>query len=144
MQASDRPVAAAKSAAKRKPGTGASKVATAHAPARKAVRKVSPKPVPKAAPKPKFRAAAAPARAPAETAPKPRRALVRDSFTMPQVDFDLIATLKERALSFKRPTKKSELLRAGLQALAAQTDAQLHAGLERLAPLKPGRPKKGT
>jgi hypothetical protein len=138
MQASDRPAAPAKPAVKRKPGTGASKVTTA----RKAVRKISPKPAPKAAPKPKFRAAAAPA--PTEAAPKPRRALVRDSFTMPQVDFDLIAKLKERALSFKRPTKKSELLRAGLQALVAQTDAQLHAGLERLAPLKPGRPKKGT
>lgn len=68
--------------------------------------------------------------------------LVRDSFTMPRTDFELIHTLKERALGFKRPTKKSELLRAGLQALAALDDAALKARLERLIPLKPGRPKQ--
>ena len=68
--------------------------------------------------------------------------LVRDSFTMPRADFELIHTLKERALGFKRPTKKSELLRAGLQALAALDDAALKARLERLIPLKPGRPKQ--
>lgn len=68
--------------------------------------------------------------------------LVRDSFTMPRADFELIHTLKERALGFKRPTKKSELLRAGLQTLAALDDAALKARLERLVPLKPGRPKQ--
>jgi vancomycin resistance protein YoaR len=68
--------------------------------------------------------------------------LVRDSFTMPQSDFALIAGMKERALSFKRPAKKSELLRAGLHALSALNDAALRAALDALAPLKPGRPKK--
>lgn len=68
--------------------------------------------------------------------------LVRDSFTMPRADFELIQALKERALGFKHPAKKSELLRAGLQALAALDDAALQARLERLVPLKPGRPKK--
>lgn len=68
--------------------------------------------------------------------------LVRDSFTMPRADFELIHALKERALGFKRPTKKSELLRAGLQALAALDDSALKARLERLIPLKPGRPKQ--
>lgn len=69
--------------------------------------------------------------------------LVRDSFTMPRADFELIAVLKERALGFRRPTKKSELLRAGLQALAALDDARLQAALEGLTPIKAGRPKKG-
>jgi uncharacterized protein YkwD len=73
---------------------------------------------------------------------KPR--LVRDSFTMPQADFDLVAVLKQRALGFQRPAKKSELLRAGLHALAALNDARLRAALEALQPLKPGRPKKGA
>lgn len=72
---------------------------------------------------------------------RPRVKLVRDSFTMPREDFELIAQLKARALDFKRPAKKSELLRAGLQALAALTDVQLHAALETLRPLKAGRPK---
>lgn len=70
--------------------------------------------------------------------------LVRDSFTMPNFDFELIGALKERAVAFKRPTKKSELLRAGLQTLAALDDAALKAALARLVPLKPGRPKKST
>jgi len=73
---------------------------------------------------------------------KPRKALVRDSFTMPDVDFALIAALKERALGAGRPAKKSELLRAGLQALAALDSKKLRAALERLEPIKVGRPKQ--
>lgn len=64
---------------------------------------------------------------------------------MPQSDVALIAVLKERALGFQRPTLKSELLRAGLQALAGQNSTSLRAALNALTPLtplKPGRPKK--
>jgi hypothetical protein len=73
---------------------------------------------------------------------KAKDKLVRDSFTMPRNDFELIGLLKERALTFKRPTKKSELLRAGLQALAALNQKQLQTALDRLPLLKSGRPKK--
>lgn len=92
--------------------------------------------------------APAPAKAPATpTAEPPRPAkskakLVRDSFTMPQADFDLVAALKQRALRFERPAKKSELLRAGLHVLSALDDKRLRAALDALMPLKPGRPKK--
>lgn len=68
--------------------------------------------------------------------------LVRDSFTMPAADFALIAQLKDRALVFQRPAKKSELLRAGLQVLQALDDAKLRKALDALEPLKPGRPKR--
>lgn len=68
--------------------------------------------------------------------------LVRDSFTMPRDDFDLVGKLKERALGFKRPVKKSELLRAGLHALQGLPDAKLKSVLDGLTPLKAGRPKK--
>jgi len=68
--------------------------------------------------------------------------LVRDSFAMPASDFALIDVLKERALGFRRPTKKSELLRAGLKALSSLTSDQLSTALNALEPLKPGRPKK--
>ena len=68
--------------------------------------------------------------------------LVRDSFTMPRADFVLIHQLKERGLGFKRAIRKSELLRAGLQALAAMDDARLMALLDRLPALKAGRPRK--
>lgn len=79
---------------------------------------------------------------PVRDAGKVRSKLVRDSFTMPEQDFGLIAALKERALNFKRPTKKSELLRAGLQALQLLPDAKLRIALDALVPLKAGRPKK--
>ncbi|MEF7615044.1 hypothetical protein V4F39_14070 [Aquincola sp. MAHUQ-54] len=107
--------------------------ATAKAVAPKAKAKDKPK-APKTAPVPAPTAAAA--------APKGKEKLVRDSFTMPRADFDLIDLLKERALGFKHPAKKSELLRAGLQALAALDDAALQARLSGLTALKAGRPKK--
>ena len=113
--------------------------------------KTATKPTVKPVVKPSAKAAAkvAPrkpaANAPPEPASKPVKAkakLVRDSFTMPQADFELIAALKARAIEFRRPAKKSELLRAGLQALSALNDAALRAALDTLAPLKPDRPKK--
>jgi predicted N-acetyltransferase YhbS len=69
--------------------------------------------------------------------------LVRDSFTMPETDFALIAALKSRAMGAQREAKKSELLRAGLHALTALDGKALVAALGRLEPLKLGRPKKG-
>lgn len=78
-----------------------------------------------------------------EKAPKLRQKPVRDSFTMPEADFSLVATLKARALAGQRETKKSELLRAGLHALAAMDSPTLLAALRALEPIKTGRPKKG-
>ena len=75
--------------------------------------------------------------------PKQRARLVRDSFTMPEVDFALIAALKTLALDHKREAKKSELLRAGLHALMAMDGKTLVNALDQLQPLKLGRPKKG-
>jgi hypothetical protein len=112
--------------------------------AKAAARPAAKKPVPAPA-KPVAVKSPAPAPAPKATAPakppKLKAKLVRDSFTMPQSDFALIAVLKERALGFQRPTKKSELLRAGLQALAGLNSTSLQAALNALTPLKPGRPK---
>jgi hypothetical protein len=74
--------------------------------------------------------------------PKQRVRLVRDSFTMPEPDFALIAALKARTMAAQRETKKSELLRAGLHVLMALDDDTLVNALGRLQPLKLGRPKK--
>jgi hypothetical protein len=116
-------------------------------PAKKAAKQAIPKAPPVKAPakkaaRPKSLIPVAPPVAVAEPA-KAKQKLVRDSFTMPSADFGLIHALKERALNFKRPAKKSELLRAGLHALSALTDAKLKTALDSLAPLKAGRPKKG-
>ncbi len=87
-----------------------------------------------------LRSAAVPAGA---AKPKKLRVkLVRDGFTMPQPDFDLIDMLKARTLEAKRATKKSELLRAGLHALAGLPPERLIALLAGLTAVKTGRPKK--
>ncbi len=108
--------------------------------------KTSPVKPGRAAPPKAARKVAAPAQPQPEAAPLPKKArpkLVRDGFTMPEADFALIASLKARALELQRPVKKSELLRAGLRALAALKPAELHAALEQLEPIRTGRPKKG-
>ena len=121
------------------------KTANKPAPAKKAaVRKVAAKKVAvKTAPALKKPAVDKKPAKPAK-AEKTKLKLVRDSFTMPSTDWALIQQLKERALGFKRTTKKSELLRAGLHVLAALTDAKLQAALNTLEPLKVGRPRSET
>lgn len=68
--------------------------------------------------------------------------VVRDSFTMPEGEYRKIAEIKEAALQAGQPVKKSEVLRAGLKALAAMTPAQLKRALAGLEKIKTGRPKK--
>lgn len=77
-------------------------------------------------------------------APEERVKLVRDGFTMPEADYALIAELKHRLHAAHREAKKSELLRAGLQALAVLDASGLAAALDRLQPVKTGRPRKPT
>jgi hypothetical protein len=115
----------------------------------------APKPVaaarPRARPRPAAAAAEGGRRAASPPAARKRKAsaakargkLVRDSFTMPEADFALIARLKKTAIDAKRAAKKSELLRAGLHALLALDAKALAAALDRLEPVKLGRPKKG-
>lgn len=64
----------------------------------------------------------------------PTRKAVRDNFKMPASDYALIEALKQRALEFNRPTKKNELLRAGLHALGSLDNTQLQQRLLALGP----------
>ena len=75
-------------------------------------------------------------------APQTRATLVRDGFTMPEADYALLKELKQRLHGVQREAKKSELLRAGLQALALLDAQSLAAALDRLEPVKTGRPRK--
>jgi hypothetical protein len=139
-------------------GAAASRAPGAPQASRKAASRAAPAPAPKAAARPASRRAAdaagpvkvaaeamAVAAAPA-VADKPPKTLklrlVRDSFTMPESDFALVSVLKARALGLGRAAKKSELLRAGLQLLSQQDAPGLVAALERLQPIKTGRPKR--
>jgi len=68
--------------------------------------------------------------------------VVRDSFTMPQPDYDIIAEIKQKALKAGLHVKKSELLRAGLHVLAKLNAAQLKQTIASLEKIKTGRPSK--
>jgi hypothetical protein len=73
-----------------------------------------------------------------EKAKKPK--LVRDSFTIPKAEYAVIDSLKERAGKLARSAKKSELIRAGIKALAAMTDSAFLAALAAVPTIKTGRP----
>lgn len=74
-------------------------------------------------------------------AAKPKHKLVRDSFTIPKGEYAVLEALKQRAARLARPTKKSEVLRAGISALNAMTDQIFLATLNAVPSLKTGRPK---
>lgn len=71
-------------------------------------------------------------------AKKPK--LVRDSFTIPKTEFAVLEELKQRAAKLARPIKKSELIRAGIKALAALSNAAFLTALNQVPTIKTGRP----
>lgn len=103
-----------------------------------------PAELPKAPVKAKAKAATAPAKKEAKVkkAPVKKEKLVRDSFTLPESDYALFATLKQRALAAGNEVKKSELLRAALAVLSALPDAAFVKAVGAVERIKTGRPKK--
>jgi len=79
-----------------------------------------------------------------ETAPllpstkKPK--LVRDSFTIPKAEYEVLDVLKQRAVVLACPAKKSELLRAGIKILESLPDAAYLTALAQVPVVKTGRP----
>jgi hypothetical protein len=114
----------------------------ARKPASKVASKVAPKPAEATAPLKPAKAVKAPKAPKLPKLPKAGKAIkvVRDSFTMPRADFDIIDRIKLRAIEWKQPVKKSEVLRAALHALEGLSDAKLRALLAGLEPIKKGRP----
>jgi hypothetical protein len=74
--------------------------------------------------------------------PKPKAKLVRDSFTIPKSEYVLLDEIKQRATRLARPTKKGEILRAGIAVLHAMGDEALFAALNAVPSLKTGRPNR--
>lgn len=68
--------------------------------------------------------------------------LVRDSFTIPKAEYTVLDDLKQRATKLASVVKKSELIRAGIKALAAMSDAAFQAALKAVPAIKTGRPSK--
>jgi hypothetical protein len=85
---------------------------------------------------------AAPQPAAKKTKKEHKVKVVRDSFTMPQSEYQKIAEIKVVCLKAKMHVKKSEVLRAGLKILAGLNAAQLKRALSSLEKIKTGRPKK--
>lgn len=113
--------------------------------ARPAAAKPAARPVPARAP---VVPAAAPANAGAPAKPvkveKPKKPkLVRDSFTIPKAEYLVLDDLKQRAARLAAPAKKSEILRAGIKALAAMSDVAFLACMGAVPAIKTGRPKAG-
>jgi len=110
----------------------------------KVARKPAAKKVPAAAAKTLSQPAkAAPLQAKVEklaTQKKPK--LVRDSFTIPKAEYTVLDELKYRSIKLAIPAKKSELLRAGIKALAAMSDSSFAAAMKAVPTIKTGRPAK--
>lgn len=143
--------AAAKGAARAK-AAPAKAVKPAAKPAAKAAKPAKPaaKPTVKAAAKAAAKSLAAPvakraarkAAAPAAVreADTARPVLVRDSFTMPEQEYTVLAEVKQACLRAGIDVKKSELLRIGVALLGQVDIATLKAVLAALPQLKTGRP----
>ena len=144
----------------------------ASSPAKKPAAKTKPKPAVKSTAKPTAKAKiktaksvvsknaqtkkAMPAKADIKTKPKniaspktinqtkPKKSkLIRDSFTMPDTEYDLIAAVKKRCVAKGVAVKKSEVLRAAIISFAALSDATAMTALQALDVIKTGRKPKG-
>jgi len=68
--------------------------------------------------------------------------LVRHAFSMPEVEYAQVTTLKKRIASLGGNVKRSELLRAGLALLAVLDNVELTDVMARIDRIKTGRPAK--
>lgn len=143
----------------RKPA--AAKKTTTAAAAKPAVKAAAKKPAAKAVAKPAAKTVAKPAaktparkpvakKAPVKKAAAPdavrekakKTRLVRDSFTMPEHEYEQLGLVKKACLKAGFEIKKSELLRIGVALIGQMDMATLQNVLASLPQLKTGRPKK--
>lgn len=132
------PLKAARKPAAKKPAAPVK--ATARAAVKPSVKpavKTAVKPLVKPAPK-----AVSKAVTPPKTDKDKKPKLVRDSFTIPKTEYTVLEDLKQRTGKLMATAKKSELIRAGIKALAAMSDAAFLAALKAVPAIKTGRPKK--
>jgi hypothetical protein len=68
--------------------------------------------------------------------------LVRDSFTMPEDEYRLLADAKKACLEAGFEIKKSELIRIGIALMYDLSTSRIKKAQKALQPVKTGRPKK--
>jgi len=74
---------------------------------------------------------------------KPKKQkLVRDSFTMPEQEYEALAEMKKNCIKAGVSVKKSELLRVAVSLLRKMDVRQVQQALTGLTPVKAGRPSK--
>lgn len=83
-----------------------------------------------------------PIKAKAKPKPAPRVKVIRDSFTLPEPDYELIGKVKKECMKAGIDVNKSEIIRAGLKALAAMNQGQLREAIGEIERVKTGRPKQ--
>lgn len=71
-----------------------------------------------------------------------KQKLVRDSFTMPEAEYEALADMKKSCIKAGVAVKKSELLRVAVSLLRRMDVAQIEQALGSLTPVKAGRPSK--
>jgi hypothetical protein len=132
------PRKSASPAPKRKPvKAAAAPVTPPAAPAAPAKAKTSPSKAPQAKAADKKKSTA-----PAKAAKEKKIKVVRDSFTLPKTELLQITEMKKRAMALGVEVKKSELIRAGLQALAGMADTAFKKAMANVPTIKTGRPAK--
>ena len=75
-----------------------------------------------------------------DKSPKPQ--LVRDSFTIPESEYAVLAKVKKACLKEGFEIKKSELIRIGIALLADMSSAKVKSAKKKLQTVKTGRPRK--
>lgn len=73
--------------------------------------------------------------------PLPNPKVIRDTFSMPVGDYELLDRLKTRALTMGIAVNKSELIRAGLRLLNEIDEGDFRTSINRVDKVKLGRPK---
>jgi hypothetical protein len=79
---------------------------------------------------------------PAKAVKEKKVKVVRDSFTLPKNELLQITEMKKRAMALGVEVKKSELIRAGLQALMGMADTAFKQAMAKVPTIKTGRPAK--
>lgn len=67
---------------------------------------------------------------------------IKDTFTFPEVDHDMIAELIKDAMALGVGMNKSEIIRAGLHALSKLSDGEKFSTLQSVEPTPRGRRRK--
>lgn len=68
--------------------------------------------------------------------------VIRDTFTLPKSDYDLIKKCKDKFLENKISITKSEIVRIGISLVSKLPNSEIHNVYKLMEKIKTGRPKQ--